>query len=149
MADPIVVSQLIAKRSELAGLVDAKRSELNGLLKDLDHLDAVIKIFAPDKVPELLPVKQYRPKDQHFTRNELMRRTLDVLRLADKPMRAREIAVQIATDKGLESDTRSMKLLTKRVVDALRRQGKMLESRYEGVAKVWWISNGRKGGSIS
>jgi len=138
MADPIVVSQLIAKRSELAGLVDAKRGELNAILKDLAHIDAVIKIFDPDKVPELLPVKQYRPKDQHFARNELMRRTLDTLRLAGKPMRAREIAVQIAADKGLETDTRLMKLLTKRVVDALRRQEKLLGSRYEGVAKVWW-----------
>ena len=35
MADPIVVSQLIAKRSELAGLIDAKRGELNALLENL------------------------------------------------------------------------------------------------------------------
>jgi len=139
MADPIVVSSLIAKRSELAGLVDAKRGELNAILRDLTHIDATIRIFAPDKVPALLPVKQYRPKDQYFARNELMRRTLDALRLADEPMRAREIAVQIAADKGMETDTRSMKLLTKRVVDALRRQEKLLGSRYEGVAKVWWV----------
>jgi hypothetical protein len=48
MADPIVVSQLIKKRSELAGLADAKRGELNAILRDLDHLDAVIKLFAPE-----------------------------------------------------------------------------------------------------
>jgi hypothetical protein len=47
MVDPVVVSQLIAKRSELAGLIDAKRGELNALLKDLDHIDGSIKIFAP------------------------------------------------------------------------------------------------------
>ncbi|MGI9494108.1 MAG: hypothetical protein ACR2QF_17090 [Geminicoccaceae bacterium] len=139
MADPIVVSQLIKKRSELAGLVDAKRSELSALLKDLTHIDAVIRLFDPDKAPELLPVKQYRPKDKYFARNELMRRTLEILRLADKPMRAREIAVQIAADKGLETDTRSMKLLTKRVVDALKRQERLLGNRLEGTAKVWWI----------
>lgn len=61
MADPIVVSQLIAERSELAGSIDAKRG--NALLKDLDHIDAVIKLFAPEKVPELLPVKR-RPSDR-------------------------------------------------------------------------------------
>lgn len=58
MADPIVVSQLIAKRSELAGLIDAKRGELNSILKDLAHIDGSIKIFAPERVPELLPVKR-------------------------------------------------------------------------------------------
>ena len=57
MADPIVVPQLIAKRSELAGLANAKRGELNAILRDLDHLDAVIKLFAPEKVPELVPVQ--------------------------------------------------------------------------------------------
>jgi hypothetical protein len=62
MADPIV-SQLIKKRSELAALIDAKRGELNAILRDLDHLDAVIKPFAPEKVPELLPVKR-RPSDR-------------------------------------------------------------------------------------
>lgn len=58
MADPIVVSQLIKKRCELAGLIDAKRGELNDLLRDLAHIDDAIKIFAPEKVPELLPVKR-------------------------------------------------------------------------------------------
>jgi len=47
MADPIVVTQLIAKRSELAGLVDAKRGELNAILRDLTHIDAAIRIFDP------------------------------------------------------------------------------------------------------
>jgi hypothetical protein len=60
MADPIVVSQLIAKRSELAGVIEAKRREINALLKDLGHIDGAIKIFAPERVPELLPVKRPR-----------------------------------------------------------------------------------------
>lgn len=114
MADPIVVSQLIAKRSELAGEIEAKRLELNTLLRDLDHIDGAIKIFDPEKVPELLPVKRRRPRDELFARNELMRRTLEALREADRPLSAREIAAHIAQDKRLETDRRPMALLTKR-----------------------------------
>ena len=61
MVDPIVVTQLIKMRSELAGLAGAKRGELNAILHDLDHLDAVIKLF----VPELPPVKR-RASDRTF-----------------------------------------------------------------------------------
>jgi hypothetical protein len=139
MADPIVVTQLMAKRSELAGLVEAKRQELNMLLRDLDHIDAAIRIFDPEKVPELLPVKRRRPKDETFARNELMRRTLEALRKAEKPLTAREIADHIALDKRLETDRRSMALLTKRVVDALKRQEDRLENKIDGRQRVWWI----------
>jgi hypothetical protein len=141
MADPIVVSQLMAKRSELAGLAEAKRQELNMLLRDLAHIDAAIRIFDPEKVPELLPVKRYRSKDDTFARNELMRRTLEALRKAERPLTAREIAVQIAEDKRLETDRRSMALLTKRVTDALKRQEDWLESRMEGRQRVWRSPN--------
>ena len=58
--------------------------------------------------------------------------------LADKLMRAREVAVKIAADKCLETDTRSMKLLTKRVVDVLKRQEKLLGSRMDETARAWW-----------
>jgi hypothetical protein len=53
MADPIVVSQLMAKRSELAGLVEAKRLELNTLLRDLDHISRDTLRFVKENV-ELL-----------------------------------------------------------------------------------------------
>ena len=135
MADPIVVTQLIAKRSELAGLIDAKRGELNGLLRDLDHLDAVIKLFAPEKVPELLPVKR-RPSDRIFARHELTRRIFNILREAERPMTARQITERIVEDKGTDEPAAQLKA---RVVRALKRQDKVLESQYEGTAKVWWI----------
>ncbi len=101
MADPIVVSQLIEKRSEIAGLADAKRGELNAILRDLDHLDAVIKLFAPEKVPELLPVKR-RASDRTFARHELKRRIFNLLRETGRPMTAREITDRIIQDKGTD-----------------------------------------------
>jgi len=135
MADPIVVSSLIKKRSELAGLVDAKRGELNAILKDLDHIDAVIKLFDPEKVPELLPVKR-RTSDRVFARHELTRRIFNILRKARRPMTAREITDRIIQDKGTDVDPAMLK---GRVVRALKRQEKALASRIEDGVRVWWV----------
>lgn len=134
MEKPIVVTQLIAKHSELAGLIDAKRGELNAILRDLDHLDAVIKLFAPEKVPKLLPVKR-RPSDRTFARHELTRRIFNILREAERPMTAREITDTIVEDKGTDEPAAQLK---SRVVQALKRQDKVLESRIEGRERVWW-----------
>ena len=136
MADPIVVTQLIAKRSELAGLIDAKRGELNAILRDLDHIDAVIKLFAPEKVPELLPVKR-RPSDRTFARHELTRRIFNILREAERPMTARQITERIVEDKGTDVEPSQLK---SRVVRALKRQEKVLESRMEGRERIWSLS---------
>ncbi|MEZ5932294.1 MAG: hypothetical protein R3F54_10130 [Alphaproteobacteria bacterium] len=135
MTDPIVVSSLIKKRSELAGLADAKRGELNAILRDLDHLDAVIKLFAPEKVPELIPVKR-RASDRTFARHELTRRIFNMLREAERPMTARQITDRIVEDKGTDEPAAQLK---GRVVRALKRQEKVLESRMEGRERVWLL----------
>ncbi|MEZ5934519.1 MAG: hypothetical protein R3F54_21775 [Alphaproteobacteria bacterium] len=134
MADPIVVSSLIKKRSELAGIADARRGELNAILCDLDHLDAVIKLFAPEKVPQLIPVKR-RASDRTFARHELTRRIFNILREAERPMTARQITDRIVEDKGTDEPAAQIK---GRVVRALKRQEKVLESKMEGRERVWW-----------
>ena len=130
-----MVTALVSKRSELAGLIDAKRGELNAFLKDLDHIDAVIKLFAPEKVPELLPVKR-RASDRVFARHELTRRIFNILRQAERPMTAREITDRIIEDKGTDEPAAQLKA---RVVRALKRQEKALDSRMEGRERVWRI----------
>ena len=47
MADPIVVTGLLAKRSEVAGMIDNYRKQIAGLQAGLAHLDATIHLFAP------------------------------------------------------------------------------------------------------
>ena len=48
MAESHVVSGLVAKRDELAGEVERCRRELHRLADELGHLDATIRLFAPD-----------------------------------------------------------------------------------------------------
>lgn len=136
MADPIVVSLLIKKRAELAGQIEATRTNLNAMLAALDHLDGAIKVFAPEKSPELLPIKR-KTKDQCFQRNELTRRIFDMLRKADQPMTSREIAERLAEAKSLPTDRRFMKLLVGRVINALKRQEHVLTCDISGSVRLW------------
>ena len=99
---------------------------LNAMLADLNDLDGAIKVLAPEKSLEPLPIKR-KVKDQAFQRNEPTRRIVDMLRRADYPMPSREIAEILAEAKGLSVDRRSLKPLVGRVINALKRQEQVLK----------------------
>ena len=47
MADPHVLTGLIAKRADIAGQIEHTQDKLRQLVIDLDHTDAAIRIFDP------------------------------------------------------------------------------------------------------
>lgn len=47
MAESHIVSGLVAKHSELAGLIQFHRAAMERVAADLHHLDATLKLFAP------------------------------------------------------------------------------------------------------
>jgi hypothetical protein len=47
MADPHVLTGLIAKRAEIAGQIEYVQTTLRQLIIDPDNLDATIRIFRP------------------------------------------------------------------------------------------------------
>ena len=71
---------------------------------ELVHLDAVLRMFRPDFVPEALPVRQRRPaKSPYFAHGELTKRIYDALRVAET-ITSTDVAVTAMRDKGLEPD---------------------------------------------
>ena len=48
MAESHVVTALVIKRSEMAGLTEHHRKEMRRLAADLAHLDATLKLFCPE-----------------------------------------------------------------------------------------------------
>jgi len=48
MSEFHVVSGLMAKHSELAGLIQFHQTEIERISSSLKHLDATIKLFSPD-----------------------------------------------------------------------------------------------------
>jgi hypothetical protein len=48
MAESLVVSGLVSKRSEVAGQIISYQAEITRLQESLSHLDGSIKLFAPE-----------------------------------------------------------------------------------------------------
>ncbi len=57
MAEPHVVTALVAKRAEITGRIEHTQTSLRQLIIDLDNLDATLRLFKPD-----IDLEEIRPK---------------------------------------------------------------------------------------
>ncbi len=104
MAESHVVSGLVAKRSELAGLVTHHQQAIAGINGDLKHLDAAIKLFAPDFHLAGIKPTQHRESNHLFRHGECYRLTLDALRESGGTATIPAIVDRIMALKSLEPD---------------------------------------------
>jgi hypothetical protein len=96
-----VVSGLIAKRRELAGIIDELQRQLDQHRADLMHIDGVLRVLATDLDPEMIRPKRAYRRNRYFARNELSRLCLGVLRTAAGELLSTEdIAVRVIVAKG-------------------------------------------------
>ena len=91
MAEPHVITGLIAKRAEIAGQIEHAQDKLRQLTIDLDHVDAAIHIFDPSIELEEIKVRPVPPK-HHAFRGEVSRIVLATLKNAKRPLTTAEIA---------------------------------------------------------
>lgn len=130
MPESHVISALASKRAELSGEIERTHQHLSKLIAELENLDATLLLFDPDYPIETIKPKAFRPRDDWSNRGEMTRVVLGILRQAAEPLTTRDIALQLITDRALDtSDMRLLRLMSKRVGVALRRQ------RMEGVVK--------------
>lgn len=120
MAESHVVTGLVAKRSELAGLVAHHQREIERIGGDLRHLDATIKLFAPDMDLRGVRSKEHRQRNNYFKPGEAPRVVLDVLRQAGQPLTSRKIAEQVMTAKGIELTPRLIECVQKSMLVVLK-----------------------------
>ena len=104
MAESHVVSGLVSKRSELAGLVAHHQQAIAGINADLKHLDAAIKLFAPDFHLAGIKTTQHRQYSHLFRNGECYRLTLDALRESGGIATIPAIVERIMAIKSLEAD---------------------------------------------
>ena len=88
MAESQVVSALVSKRAEIAGLIARTERQLGQFRADLVHLDATLRLFAPGLEPKTIPAKRIQQADLWFEHGELPRRVIDALRGAGAPIHA-------------------------------------------------------------
>jgi hypothetical protein len=98
-----VVSGLIEKRRELAGIIDELQRRLDQHRADLTHIDGVLRVLAVNLDPETIRPKRAYRRNRYFARNELSRLCLGVLRTAaDELLSTDEIASRVIAAKGFD-----------------------------------------------
>lgn len=99
-----VVSGLIEKRRELAGIIDELQRQLDQHRADLTHIDGVLRVLATDLDPETIRPKRIYRRNRYFARNELSRLCLGVLRsAASELLSTDEIAGRVIVAKGFDA----------------------------------------------
>jgi hypothetical protein len=112
------------------------------LRDDIAGLDRTIRVFDPTAEPHAIRPILRRKKPTFIPRGQCSRAVLDMLRHADSPMTAREIAAQLAARYQMDaSNMDTMKALIAEVRNTLARQ-KGLASGMRGDAKAWMVANG-------
>lgn len=115
----IVVNGLVEKRAELAGEIKATEQNLQVMRESLSHLDATIRLLAPEVELSRISVKRRYSKNNLFGRGELSRAVRETLRDAHVPLSSKDIAVAILTLRGLEHDATAFKVTCAGVSRAL------------------------------
>ena len=139
MAEPHVIAALRDKRAELSGGIADLEKRIGQQRADLLHVDAVLRLFAPDLEPAAILPKAVRRPNSWFKPGELARLVLEVLRTAPAALSVREITAQIMERRELDpQDARTAELLRKLVSNALNRQAADLIERIQDGALVRW-----------
>ena len=100
MAISHVISGLIAKRAEVAGQITHLDAEMRRLRAALKHLDATLVFLDPAIKPG--GIRSRRVPHRPPVMSDLARRVLDVMRRADDPMTAHEMALRLLDEHGLD-----------------------------------------------
>ena len=125
MSESHVVSGLVARRSEMAGLIEHYMQEIKRVDADLKHLDATIKLFEPDYDLRAIRARKHRKNNVYFKPGECTRLVLDVLREADGVLPTEDVALAVMGKKGLDStDKDVVAFFKKAAITALRHQAK-------------------------
>ncbi|MFM9846624.1 MAG: hypothetical protein ACKVP3_05635 [Hyphomicrobiaceae bacterium] len=142
MADPHVLTGLVAKRREIAGKIEHLQDQLRQHVIDLDHVDAAIHIFDPSIELEEIKSRPVPPVHAAF-RGEVSRILLAALRNAKKPLTTAELAQRVMAERGLDANNaRLLKTIGKRTGACLRHwrsRGVASAQQGPGQYQLWQI----------
>lgn len=136
----IALEALKRKRAEITGRLALCHAEIGQLSADLEHLDATLRLFAPDFVAESVLPKVFTPPKSWSKRGEMSRAVLSILRVAKGPLSTREIASMVIQQRGLECEPGILNVMTRRVGHVLRdkRQDGLVRSIEETGLWLQW-----------
>jgi len=134
-----VAQGLTRRPAELAGRVFNLQKELAEIAADIEHLDAVLKLVAPDlNIPAIAP-KVHVPPGDWSKHGEMSRRVFAILRVSQTPLTSRQIATQMILERGMASAPLLLKRVTHRVNGCLRDRRKQGLVRNVGNPDSMWL----------
>ena len=123
MENTFVISGLVKRRATLSGDIGRMQRRLKQMLRDLEALDATIRLFDADYPIEAIKAKERRPPSNWTTRGEFTRLIFNVLRQASEPLSTRDIAREVMALKRMDiADLRAVTSMRERVGYILRKK---------------------------
>lgn len=99
------LSALRKLHADLAGQLQANQEQADKLRDDMIHVEAVIKLIAPDYSLRTIAVRRRKP-NPYFKRGTIFRSVLELLRTAQEPLTASEITKRLLAAKGVSEPSR-------------------------------------------
>lgn len=139
MGSTFVISGLRNKRARVAGEIAHAREVIAKRTEELAAIDTVLRLFAPDCHPDMIPPIKPASHGLFFRYRELGRICIDVLRDAGGPVTLDRIVAVAVEAKGLPDDKRLHKHITDTARRSLMRMTR--EGRVRRVVQhpdTWW-----------
>lgn len=139
MGEPHVFTALRNKRARIAGEIAASQRTVAQRREELAKLDAVIRMFAPDCNPDMIPPIRPGSHGLFFGCRELSRICVACLREADGQVRFDQIVERAIAAKGFNVDGRLRRHISDTArATLLRIVRKGLVRRMLEQPDTWW-----------
>jgi hypothetical protein len=148
MAESHIVSGLTTKHAELIGIIQFHQEAITRIAADLKHLDATLKLFAPEIDLRRLGSRRVRKASvgggfKRFKSKESHTLVLDRLRVATEPLTTAMICTAIMDDKGIKDNKEVRTSIQRTLTGTLRRlgqRGMIKEVGWQGLTILWQIA---------
>jgi len=120
MSEPHVLTGLMTKRAELAGMLEHHQAKVRQLMINLDAIDQALRLFKPDIELADIKAKPMPPRHAAY-KGEVARIVLGTLRDAKRACSTQELTMHVMAERGMNTaDKRLVKTIGKRVGACLR-----------------------------
>jgi hypothetical protein len=140
--DHPAVSYLVRLHADLGGRILENRKEAARLAEAMQHVEAVIRLFDPTYDVRRITARRRYKGNAWFKRGTLLRHVLDMLRKAQGPLTARELAEHMLTAQGVtDVPPKTMRSLIASVQTSLQNHdGKTVKRVGEGMPGRWQVA---------
>jgi hypothetical protein len=136
------VAYLVRLHADIGGQILANKKQAEHLAESMQHVEAVIRMFDPTYPIRRIAARRRYKGNAWFRRGTILRHALEMLRKAQGPLTAREIAERMLAAKGARDDAspKALRSLTASVQTSLQNHnGKTVRTVGHGMPGRWTI----------